>query len=228
MARADARRGDLRVTIAAGALDLNDVAIGDSIAVNGACLTVIAAAGRAFEADVSAATLACTTGFAPGTPVNLEKALRLADRLGGHLMTGHVDGVGAVAAFAQDGASWRLAVDVPQALAPYVARKGSIAVNGVSLTVNAVNGARFEVNLIPHTLAQTNLRGLARGVKVNLEVDLMARYAERMARCAERMARCAERPATAAKPKPKPKPKPKRSGAMKRQSPGQPGTKRGR
>ncbi|MGH8619101.1 MAG: riboflavin synthase [Burkholderiales bacterium] len=181
IARAQAGRGGTRIAIAAGALDLADVAIGDSIAVNGCCLTVVACGGQSFEADVSAETLACTTGFAAGAPVNLEKALRLADRLGGHLMTGHVDGTGKVAAFARDGDSWRLAIDVPKALAPYVARKGSIAVHGVSLTVNAVRGARFEVNLIPHTLAQTNLRGLARGAKVNLEVDLMARYAERLA-----------------------------------------------
>ncbi len=181
VARTKVRGGGLRVAIAAGGLGLADVAIGDSIAVNGCCLTVIARTRGGFEADVSAETLTCTTGFAAGTPVNLEKALRLADRLGGHLMTGHVDGAGTVAAFARDGTSWRLAVDVPRALAPYVARKGSIAVNGVSLTVNAVRGARFEANLIPHTLAQTNLHGLARGARVNLEVDLMARYAERLA-----------------------------------------------
>lgn len=179
--RAQRRSGGMRVAVATGGLGLADVAIGDSIAVNGCCLTVTARKGKTFEADVSAETLACTTGFAAGTPVNLEKALRLADRLGGHLMTGHVDGVGAVAAFAREGASWRLAVDAPKALAPYVARKGSIAINGVSLTVNAVRGARFEVNLIPHTLARTNLQNLARGARVNLEVDLMARYAERLA-----------------------------------------------
>ena len=181
VARAKVRGGGLRVAIATAGLGLTDVALGDSIAVNGCCLTVIARKGKLFEADVSAETLACTTGFAPGTPVNLEKALRLADRLGGHLMTGHVDGVGTVAAFAREGASWRLAVEVPKALAPYVARKGSIAINGVSLTVNAVRGARCEVNLIPHTLAQTNLQNLGRGARVNLEVDLMARYAERLA-----------------------------------------------
>jgi len=181
VARAKPRGGGLRVAINTGRLGLSDVAIGDSIAVNGCCLTIVARKGPVFEADVSAETLDCTTGFPAGAPVNLEKALRLSDRLGGHLMTGHVDGTGTVAAFAQDGASWRLAVDAPQGLAPYVARKGSIAVNGVSLTVNAVRGVRFEVNLIPHTLAQTNLHGLARGAQVNLEVDLMARYAERLA-----------------------------------------------
>jgi riboflavin synthase len=181
VAQAKVRGGGLRMAVATGSLGLADVALGDSIAVNGCCLTVIARKGKVFEADVSAETLACTAGFAAGAPVNLEKALRLADRLGGHLMTGHVDGVGKVAAYNRDGASWRLAVDVPKALAPYIARKGSIAINGVSLTVNAVRGARFEVNLIPHTLSQTTLHGLARGVRVNLEVDLMARYAERLA-----------------------------------------------
>jgi riboflavin synthase len=197
VARTAARDNGFQVTIDTGVLELEDVAVGDSIAVNGVCLTVISRTGAGFDADVSAETLACTTGFAKGAPVNLEKALRLADRLGGHLMTGHVDGVGKVAAFARDGASWRLAIDAPKALASYVARKGSIAVNGVSLTVNAVKGVRFEVNLIPHTLAQTNLPALKAGAKVNLEVDLMARYAERLSGAAKpaRPARSARRPA---------------------------------
>lgn len=179
---ADARR----LVVDAGALDAADVAIGDSIAVAGCCLTVVAverhgaAARLAF--DVSAETLACTSGLdAPGD-VNLEKALRLADRLGGHLMTGHVDGVGVVAEVRPaGGGSVRLAVDAPAALAPFVAAKGSIAVDGVSLTVNGIEGARFHVNLIPHTLAVTTLRRLAPGARVNLEVDLIARYVARFA-----------------------------------------------
>ena len=173
-------RGGMRLVVDSGALGLKDVAVGDSIAVNGTCLTVVARTGRAFEADVSRATLTCTAGFAVGQRVNLEKALRAADRLGGHLVSGHVDGVGTVARAKAAGANRLLAVTVPKALAKYVARKGSIAVNGVSLTVNAVNGAGFEVNLIPHTLAASNLGELDAGDRVNLEVDLLARYVERL------------------------------------------------
>jgi riboflavin synthase len=134
--------------------------------------------------DVSAETLACTAGFDVGREVNLEKSLRLSDRLGGHLVSGHVDGVGVVAAFAAVSAdaqgSWYLSIDAPVALARYIASKGSIAVDGVSLTVNSVDGARFTVNLIPHTLAATTLRQLAVGCPVNLEVDVIARYVERL------------------------------------------------
>lgn len=178
-----------RLVVDAGALDCADVAIGDSIAVAGCCLTVVekdregGATRLAF--DVSAETLACTHGLAAPGEVNLEKALRLADRLGGHLMTGHVDGVGTVASLARgtgtDAGSLRLDVDAPEALAPYIATKGSIAVDGVSLTVNGVAGTRFHVNLIPHTLAVTTLRRLAAGARVNLEVDLIARYVARHA-----------------------------------------------
>ena len=178
-----------RLVVDAGALDCADVAIGDSIAVAGCCLTVVAKTpegeGTRLAFDVSAETLACTHGLAAPGEVNLEKALRLADRLGGHLMTGHVDGVGTVASVAAgtgaDAGSVRLTVDVPEALAPYVATKGSIAVDGVSLTVNEVAGARFHANLIPHTLAVTTLRRLAAGAQVNLEVDLIARYVARHA-----------------------------------------------
>jgi riboflavin synthase len=183
-----------RLVVDGDALDVADVAIGDSIAVSGCCLTVVGVergGGTARLAfDVSAETLACTTGLAAPGEVNLEKALRLADRLGGHLMTGHVDGVGIVASFdpvpgttpgSWDAGSMRLAIDAPAALAPYVAAKGSIAVDGVSLTVNGVAGARFHVNLIPHTLAVTTLRRLAPGARVNLEVDLIARYVARYA-----------------------------------------------
>ncbi|MBI3041965.1 MAG: riboflavin synthase [Betaproteobacteria bacterium] len=173
--------GGRRVVIDAAGLGFQDVAVGDSIAVNGACLTVVRRRGRTFEADVSRETLACTTGFASGARVNLEKALRLAERLGGHLVTGHVDGVGTVKRIVPAGGSRMMAVRTPAALARYVARKGSIAVNGVSLTVNAVKGAEFTVNLIPHTLGATNLGALRAGDRVNIEVDLLARYAERLA-----------------------------------------------
>ncbi|MGH8633613.1 MAG: riboflavin synthase, partial [Burkholderiales bacterium] len=177
---AKAARGSLRIVVDAGRLGLKDVAVGDSIAVNGACLTVVARKGRTFQADVSRATLACTTGFAARARVNLEKALRLSDRLGGHLVSGHVDGVGTVARRRVAGGNRLLAVAAPKALAKYVARKGSIAVNGVSLTVNGVNGAEFKANLIPHTLAASNLGELSVGDRVNLEVDMLARYVERL------------------------------------------------
>jgi riboflavin synthase len=178
--RVAARERGLRVTIDAGALDLADVAVGDSIAVNGCCLTVVALSPPRFAADVSQETLDCTTGLGAPGEVNLEKALRLADRLGGHLVTGHVDGVGEVVRCEPDGDSRRLVVRVPPALAKYLARKGSVAVQGVSLTVNRVAGAEFEVNLVPHTLAVTTLGRLAPRAPVNIEVDLLARYAERL------------------------------------------------
>lgn len=179
----------VRLRIDTGALDTSDVGIGDSIAVNGCCLTVVAVdrqdARCVLAFDVSAETLRCTAGLAAPGPVNLEKALRLADRLGGHLMTGHVDGLGTVVALEPiaEGSGWgshRLVVAAPRELARYIAPKGSIAVQGVSLTVNAVEGTRFEVNLIPHTLAATTLKDLRPGTKVNLEVDLVARYVARL------------------------------------------------
>jgi riboflavin synthase len=169
----------------AGGLDLSDVALGDSIAIQGVCHTVVAFDAKGFEVDTSAATLAVTTGLEAGRAVNLEKSLRLADRLGGHLVQGHVDGVATVAAFDDLGGSRRLAIEVDPALAPYIARKGSVAIDGVSLTVNAVQGPRFEVNVIPHTLAVTTLGALAPGAKVNVEVDLLARYVERLANAAK-------------------------------------------
>ena len=172
--------GGLRLAVDAGGLDLADVAIGDSVAVNGVCLTVVTLGGRGFEADVSRETLASTSGFAAGAPVNLEKALRLSDRLGGHLVSGHVDGVGLVSRIAVLGDNRLFVVAVPRELARYVARKGSVAVDGVSLTVNEVTGAEFVVNLIPHTLAASNLGALQAGNRVNVEVDLMARYIERL------------------------------------------------
>lgn len=173
-------RGGARLVVDTGKLGLKDVAAGDSIAVDGVCLTVVARKGRTFEADVSRATLACTTGFAGGHRVNLEKAMRLSDRMGGHPVSGHVDGVGRVTRTRPAGANRVLAVAAPRALAKYIARKGSIAVNGVSLTVNEVAGTEFEVNLIPHTLAASNLGKLRAGDKVNLEVDMLARYVERL------------------------------------------------
>lgn len=181
IARAADRDGGLRLEIATQALGLSDVGLGDSIAVNGVCLTVIALDGNTFSVDVSRETLNCTVGLgAEGAPVNLEKALCLADRLGGHLVSGHVDGVGEVLAFTDLGESWKLDISAPAALAKFIAFKGSITVNGVSLTINQVSGQTFSINLIPHTLAMTNLRHLQAGSRVNLEVDLIARYVERM------------------------------------------------
>ncbi|TNC97013.1 MAG: riboflavin synthase [Gallionellaceae bacterium] len=175
------RDGGLRIMIATEVLGLDDVEIGDSIAVNGVCLTVIEIVGNDFIVDVSRETLNCTTGLQEkGKHVNLEKALRLSDRLGGHLVSGHVDGVGEVVAFNDIGESWRLVVRAPQVLSKYIATKGSITINGVSLTVNRVAGHEFEVNLIPHTLEVTTLNELKTGVRVNLEIDLIARYVERM------------------------------------------------
>lgn len=172
--------GDARVTIAAGGLDLTDVAIGDSIAVNGVCLTVVERGAEHFSVDVSQETFSCTMGFTPGEAVNLEKALRLADRLGGHLVSGHVDGVGEVVRFDKVGDSMRLDIRAPKAVERYLAPKGSVAVNGVSLTVNRVHGAEFSINLIPHTLDATALKNLGPGERVNLEADMLARYAERL------------------------------------------------
>ena len=185
---ATAPKGDgLRLAIVPGGLDLDRVAIGDSIAVNGCCLTVTAKEGRTVAFDVSAETLACTAGLDGGRDVNLELALRLSDRLGGHLMSGHVDGVGTVVAFdrvtevASGEGSFRLEIESPVALARFIAAKGSIAVDGVSLTVNGVAGSRFHLNLIPHTLDVTTLANLRPGARVNLEVDLIARYVARLA-----------------------------------------------
>ncbi len=173
----------VRLTIAAPALDLTDVAIGDSIAHGGVCLTVISVDGDRYVVEVSKETLDCTVGLDGSVgegEVNLEKALRLADRLGGHLVSGHVDGVGEVLKFAPVGESHELVIRAPADLAKYIARKGSITVNGVSLTTNAVRGSEFSINLIPHTLAVTTLRHLHVGARVNLEIDLIARYVERM------------------------------------------------
>ena len=183
-----APKGDgLRLVVAPGALDITDVVLGDSVAVNGCCLTVVAKSGATLGFDVSAETLACTAGLDGAADVNLEKSLRLSDRLGGHLVAGHVDGVGTVVALerveevASGTGSFRLVVDAPAELARFIAVKGSIAVHGVSLTVNRVAGARFHANLIPHTLDVTTLKSAGPGAKVNLEVDLVARYVARLA-----------------------------------------------
>ncbi len=164
-----------------GVLDLRDVKIGDSIAANGVCLTVTTLVNGMLSVDVSRETLNCTEGLdKQGRRVNLEKAMRLSDRLGGHLVSGHVDGVGEVGEFQPAGESYLLMIKVPPSLPRYIAKKGSITVNGVSLTVNALAGDEFEVNLIPHTLASTTLPELQVGAKVNLEVDMIARYVERL------------------------------------------------
>ena len=163
-----------------GGMDLSDVAVGDSIAVNGVCLTVVTLTSNSFSVDVSAETLRCASGFEHGAEVNLEKALRLADRLGGHLVSGHVDGVGRVTRFEPVGESTLLQIEAPAGLARYLIRKASITVDGVSLTVNQVDGARFALNLIPHTLQMTTLKHLSVGAQVNLEVDMIARYVERL------------------------------------------------
>ena len=177
-----AQDGDLRLRIATGKLDLTDVQLGDSIAVSGVCLTAVQLPGDGFWADVSRETLEHTTlGAAKsGARVNLEKALTPTTRLGGHLVSGHVDGIGTITDWRPDGRSWRLRIQAPDALARYIAAKGSICVDGVSLTVNRVDGAAFDLNIVPHTLAETTLGDFQSGQSVNLEVDLIARYLERL------------------------------------------------
>jgi riboflavin synthase len=186
---ADGLDAGVRLAIDAGGLPLADVALGDSIAINGACMTVVEKSERAFAVDVSRESLNRTAGLDQPGEVNLEKALTLAERLGGHLVSGHVDGLGSVYSFDEVGESWKLVIDAPQELGKFLAYKGSVVVNGVSLTVNNVEdigagaGAaccRFSINLIPHTIAVTTLKHLHAGAKVNLEIDLIARYVERM------------------------------------------------
>ena len=174
----------LRLTVAAPGLSLKDVALGDSIAHSGVCLTVIAKKKNAYQVDVSKETLNCTVGLDQlDGEVNLEKAMRLTDFIGGHLVSGHVDGVGEVVKFEPIGESHELVIKAPKNLAKYIARKGSVTVDGVSLTTNKVGGKggrTFSINLIPHTVEVTTLKRLHPGAKVNLEVDLIARYVERM------------------------------------------------
>ena len=174
----------VRLDISSGGLPLQDVALGDSIAINGACMTVVSKTEQAFSVDVSRESLNCTAGLDAIGEVNLEKALTLAERLGGNLVSGHVDGLGQVYRFEPVGESWELVIDAPKDLARFLAFKGSVVVNGVSLTVNRVEdiegACRFSINLIPHTISVTTLKHLCAGSKVNLEIDLIARYVERM------------------------------------------------
>ena len=176
------RGGDVRLAIRVGRLDLSKTVVGDSICVQGCCVTAVTVTGDLFEADLSRETLGLTTlgKLAVGAPVNLEPALRAGDALGGHLVSGHVDGVATVVSESTDARSTRLVIDVPPELARFIARKGSVAVDGVSLTVNEVAGTRFGVNLIPHTRDVTTLRNLVPGAAVNLEIDQVARYVERL------------------------------------------------
>jgi len=182
---ADASHGK-QLTIETPSGYLDDVQLGDSIAINGACMTVTSfdATANRFTLDISAESLDKTAGLAEPGPVNLEKAMRANDRLGGHMVSGHVDGIGSVSHFAAVGESWELRVRTPAELARFIAYKGSITVNGVSLTVNRVidtpDGCELSINLIPHTLANTTLGTLQTGQRVNLEIDLIARYVERM------------------------------------------------
>lgn len=183
---AETQQGGVRLTIDAGELDLNDVRLGDSIAVQGACMTVIALRAGGFQVDVSRESLNLTTGLDRVGEVNLEKSLRVGDQIGGHLVSGHVDGMGEVLRFEAVGESRELVIRVPEHLARFLAYKGSITVNGISLTVNrvtdVVGGCDISINIIPHTQSVTTLRNVAAGDRVNLEVDTIARYVERMLR----------------------------------------------
>lgn len=171
----------LSIMISSESLDMADVLIGDSIAVNGVCLTVTVLHGRLFEVDISPETLKCTQGLdRPDQAVNLEKALRLSDRLGGHLVSGHVDATAEVLRFLPVGANYQLTLRSPKHLLRYITHKGSITVNGVSLTVNAIDNDEVSINLIPHTLSMTNLNALKPGMQVNLETDMLARYVENL------------------------------------------------
>jgi len=178
----ESRGGDVRLTIGCERLDLASARVGDSLCVQGCCLTAIELGAKTFSADVSRETLALTTlgDLQPGAAVNLEPALRAGDPLGGHLVSGHIDGVGRITAVASEARSQRLTIAAPAGLARYLASKGSVAVDGVSLTINSVEGASFGVNIIPHTQSATTLGQLAAGARVNLEVDQIARYVQRL------------------------------------------------
>lgn len=182
VARITQRGGDVRMTISTSDLDMGRVKVGDSVAVNGACLTVLEPGDNQFSADVSRETLAVTSlgQIRPGSPVNLEASLRMGDGLDGHLVSGHVDAVAKVGSLKNDGRSWRVRIALPADLAHFVAAKGSITVDGVSLTVNDVTASDFGVNIIPHTFTQTLFQHYRAGTLVNLEVDLVARYTARL------------------------------------------------
>ena len=190
VARCEPRGGDLRLVIECRQLDLSALRVGDSVCVQGCCLTAVELSGKAFAADVSRETLALTTlgELGPGAPVNLEPALRAGEPLGGHLVSGHIDGVAQITAVSSDARSRRLAIELPAALARYLVPKGSVSVDGVSLTVNEVAGARFGVNIIPHTQSNTTLGQLNVGARVNLEVDQVARYLEKLLASSGRLA----------------------------------------
>ena len=182
LASMEPRGGDVALHIRSGDLPMHNVALGDSIATNGVCLTVIELPGDGYVADVSRETLEHTTlgELKPGSPVNLEKALTLESHLGGHLVSGHVDGVGRILERRDDARSVRFRIDAPKELSRYIAHKGSICVDGVSLTVNAVQGSQFELNIVPHTIKETTISNYRSGTRVNLEVDQIARYLERL------------------------------------------------
>lgn len=182
IASLEPRGGDVRLTINTGNLALGDVHLGDSIACNGACLTAVQLTGHGFVADVSVETLSLTTvgNWKTGSRINLEKAMQASDRFGGHIVSGHVDGIGEVVSLHEDARSWRFRIRAPRGLAKYIAHKGSITVDGTSLTINKVDGAEFELNIVPHTMTHTVMSDYRVGTKVNLEVDLVARYLERL------------------------------------------------
>ena len=182
IASLEERGGDVRLTIRSGNLNLTDVQLGDSIACNGACLTAVELTGEGFVADVSVETLNLTTigNWKTGSRINMEKAMQATDRFGGHIVSGHVDGIGEVVSLEEDARSWRFRLRAPRDIAKYIAHKGSITVDGTSLTVNIVDGAEFELNIVPHTMKHTVMGDYQVGSKVNLEVDLVARYLERL------------------------------------------------
>ena len=182
IANLEQRGGDVRLTIHTGNLSLADVQLGDSIACNGACLTAVELTGEGFIADVSVETLNLTTigNWKTGSRINLEKAMQASDRFGGHIVSGHVDGIGEVVSLEEDARSWRFRIRAPRDLAKYIAHKGSITLDGTSLTINKVEGSEFELNIVPHTMTHTVMGDYAVGTKVNLEVDLVARYLERL------------------------------------------------
>ena len=182
IAELEHRQGDVRISIHAPELGFDDVRLGDSIACNGVCLTAVELIDQGFIADVSVETLSLTTieHWKVDARINLEKAMQASDRFGGHIVSGHVDGIGEVVSLHEDARSWRFTIKAPANLAKYIAQKGSITVDGTSLTVNAVNGSEFELNIVPHTMIHTVISDYQAGSKVNLEVDLIARYLERL------------------------------------------------